>query len=809
MKLPKPIARIGALATLCVVLAAIGNARAEPAGPALEPDVLQAFEWFSSLGFPDVKGLPPIKVWTGGTAESKTVEPIMEYGFLAKDDGKQFEIITTDLIEERYTASKASVRDVSRVRHEEMPLDQFVAPYLEKENGAWGGHGGRDGPYPLPREMRFIMAWSCWRHDRNDLAARLVDEARKLEWPELPDPTRIGSLRELVTPGIAAYQFQLALLAFADTRNRRQDLVNKLEAFIAHFPEAEDAKRATQLATALRDQLAEEKAYPPDDHRDVSRLPKEEQARIWVGRLRDHSWWEDKEHSPYSQLNDLGEAAVPALIESLDDYRPTRHVSFMCTWSRGWGPEQGRLSSVGDMCATILELVAPHQFKNRRASGPTVYLPSPVEPSAFRLEAREWWDARQKKGALQTMIDAVAGGGPEAKIQANQLRQRFPEQAGAVFAKYYRTLDHPTERSNLIYAGVALHDPAWIDLLKQEAKSGSTLEIKVAAAWVLRELGEDFRVEPLLTAWKRLLTKPEDPWEGGDSLVRFLASSVDEGLIRELTRDFSQRPNDVKREIMSQLADACGTQNTWNQKKPAPPEVKELLESLLASWLADDRESWGLSYIGCSDPSIGDDAARHLASLFPEKYKFNLKASLADRTAARLECQNCWRRSQGLPPMEVHTRQQVANDERNKIVEITFADENLKNSATMEAIKGLQGQTMQPEDLVRILCDFGSHLPPGVRGVKIRASRDSRPNGVSLKIWSALGKHPETWQDFEWYAGIEGAQGPVLGTCGSRSQQNVGDREEWASVLIAANKALAQPPETELVIRVGLWAKTK
>ena len=798
-------------ALLCGALLSIHCSRA-PDAPKIAPEMLDALQWFSELGFPSVKGMRPVKVWTGGwfQRENKKEEPCIELGFLAKEDGERFTAINTDLIRREFVQQGAPLPEYARVFFEGKTWDEIAGYFLNPGKNDWGGRWSQ-GPWPLPREKMFILGWCCWQNGRDDLAAKFLAKAKATPGYEKPDSNTHRSFREIIAPPIAYFRFQLVLRDFGNPSITRTQLVANLHSFVTHFPNAEDAGRTKQLITGLQELIAEEKDYPPQDKRELSKLPPEERAKVLVARLRDYFLPTRKdENDPYDELAKLGEAAVPALIEALDDHRPTRWVSFIVQGSWMGGPVPGTLRSIGDVAQTLLSCAFPQPLTNQSYRGPLVYSPSPPQPSRFKLEAQRAWAEYQSKGGLQYMLDAIAKGGEEAKTQVNQLMRKFPDKAGPTIVRYYEALSHPTDRQNLIYGATAVHDPAWMALMKQETATGQTTGIKAAAAFCLRKLGDDSGTAAMLKEWKDLLaaatkTKDSKAYGGSRELIDFLASSVDEDVITQLTKDMNLRSEQTRSTIIASLADAYGY-NNWNHNKQSSPKVKALIEKVLVECLDDDPETAGQSHVGYHDPEVGDVAARCLASILPGKYRFDRAASFAAKVAIRREGRNQWRKETQLEPITPPILPQVPDNERNTIKGIVFAGNNLEGTTTRTAIENLKGQPLRAEDLVRIVCDFGSHLPKGANGLRIRAVRNAEPNGVALKVWSSKGEHPEVWMDFSTATEIVYDQERVnMGAGGTCSHQDIGKESRWAYFVENLNKTFAQPADKELIVRVAVW----
>jgi hypothetical protein len=306
----------------------------------------------------------------------------------------------------------------------------------------------------------------------------------------------------------------------------------------------------------------------------------------------------------------------------------------------------------------------------------------------------------------------------------------------------------------------------------------------------------------MLKEWLQIRDKPNS--DGTSGLIQFLANSMDAEAVRQLVENLEQRPPWVRASIVSSLAD-CYQKSVWNRGIQTPQEIQSLIEDSIARLLPDEEERWGLSGVGYSDPTIGDEAAGSLSKILPARYQFDRSASYEDREKGRLRCLNTWRQAHELKPIDPPADLGKIAENPNQITSIRFADDGLQGTDIAQAIKTLEGKLLRSEDLVGIICGFGKNLPDGLNGIRFRAVRMSKPSGIRVTVWSRKGKHPETWQDFDWYGGVTCYGGESFKRSGDRMHQNIGKPEEWKEWKSALDTALMKPADSELVVRIGIW----
>jgi hypothetical protein len=69
-------------------------------GQSLTPEALTNFQWFSTLGFPDVKGCPLVRVATGRYSQTYDAPPTNSYltAYVLATNASSFNVVETDLL---------------------------------------------------------------------------------------------------------------------------------------------------------------------------------------------------------------------------------------------------------------------------------------------------------------------------------------------------------------------------------------------------------------------------------------------------------------------------------------------------------------------------------------------------------------------------------------------------------------------------------------------------------------------------------------------------------------------------------------
>ena len=101
-----------------------GNHANSLAAPSTLEERGKAFDWFSALGFPDVKGLKLVRVATGRcySVDNAPFRNTFVRGFLLKEHGEELKVLTLSLATETYHKTSAKTPPHEEVGHEAAEL---------------------------------------------------------------------------------------------------------------------------------------------------------------------------------------------------------------------------------------------------------------------------------------------------------------------------------------------------------------------------------------------------------------------------------------------------------------------------------------------------------------------------------------------------------------------------------------------------------------------------------------------------------------------------------------------------------------
>lgn len=626
---------------LGLFLAIIGFPRGASADLELEAkERNDAFAWFDTLGYPDLKEVPLVRVeWAWKMGADKLPEAVYLVGFLT--DEEPLTVVTPDLATVGFTHWTDLNGRPGRPRYETAEFAPFAAKFLQDASTR-----ERIGDKLSLRTQQFVLAWVCHRKGHAELAKHLCDRSFQMRERSPRGDARL-TFRQRLAEDLANAEMWRGIESFEKANLSREDLLASFQRIVMHFPESPHSARARETAALLTKMIQEdgEQAEAAKRALPFDRLPRREQVSELVFRLRDQNdhqlsepgfydnFFCDKTSSAH-QLVDIGLDAVPQLIEALGDERFTRSVS--CHRSFYFSHTVLR---VHDCALTILERIAGRTFRTSYG------VPNADNPAALQAAVAKWHSTILRKGEKQVAIEGIEAGDNNSPKLARRLLSTDPEAASAAILVGARKSTDSLARAEMTEILGKSQEEDALAFLLEEVVRGPYARSRLAAAAALQDRGRPEGVDAMIAEWERGSIGKKDEWSSfREAIIAFLEWSNEPKAVRSLERTFAQRPVEDRLEIVRAFRRGHSKRG-WagNPRKAAydlaSPETKRAIRELFLLALEDTEERKGTSgsFTGqqFADPRICDMAGYVLSTIDPEKYPFKLSADIKGREQAR------------------------------------------------------------------------------------------------------------------------------------------------------------------------------
>ena len=663
------------------------------------PAVSDAIAWYDTLGYPDAKELPYVRVATGmwiQTGNQPRENQFVE-GFLVREDDESFTVFlcnVSSLTSRRDDSGRRPyaalttvrfVRKTSGPASEQVGYDLLDFPTVAEAvlDRVREQASRRDGflldalGRPVTHRARiFAFARASLQKGLPDVGEALMDLAANIPIDQTGEVAP-GKLRDVLQRQIGNAVLAQAEIDAGDPAISWTALLKTYADFDTRFPASDRIAYAKEAADALRRMIAEDAGHHPPPLEEMSPAEQAAEAIYQLRNLKMDHWISNERYpvitpridgkdviTPVHRLVDLGSEAVPSLIAALDDRSFTRskQPSFN-------GTELPVAMRVRDFARHLLEFMSgrnffPRQMKDGTMGGRLVSDEDLANDT--RQQAEAWWAELQAKGERQQLIDAASAGGGEGVNAAGKLVEKYPD--AAINAIEAGILATPDRRRDYVDVSAKVPGDAPVAFLRSQLAPGAGVYAQVAAAKALLARGQSDGVSPMIEAWRtlhpRLRTNESDAYGEAGGLITFLATSGDVRAIDALGLDIRNAPVDARLAVVrvflpparsaggSSQGPGISAYTDVDMTKLPDGAAGSAIERLLVAAL-DDREArvdmeGTFNEVSYKDPRVCDMAAFVLSRRWPEKYHFDWMASPADRDAQISGLRETWRSQNGL-----------------------------------------------------------------------------------------------------------------------------------------------------------------
>jgi hypothetical protein len=802
----------------------IATARAAETLPSTEPSVAaeasRAFQWFDTLGFPDVHGKQLVEVKLGLEVDRSLAspQPVSFVALLVGSDGDQFSVLTPNLSELSYRKTPSGTPANRQVSYQKLDLKAVAEEQLAKLRAP-----KPSGPLALWQRFSehmseqveaFILARICNANGLPDLGFDLYAAAVAGLVPSRQGPT--PSFDAVLSDDIADALMWQYILDFGDPTITRLQLFERFHRFAQHFPKNQYAGRAAETADLLQRMIREDKEHGPTT-RSKPDLPVRDRVTELIFQLRDQNgqqWsqpgrcdiFDDPrgDSSPAAQLAVIGLDAVPQLIDALTDVRFTRSVGFHRNFYFSH-----HVLRVGDCALAIIERIAGRSFYERRTTNSEMQKDN--ETAATKKGIERWWADVQKKGERQVLIEGTIAGDWNSYLQAQRLVAKYPDAALDAIINGIHAASEPYVQSSLISVMSGIKDDSPLSFLRDELKNGPTLEVRQAAAEELFNRSIPEAVPAMVAEWRKLVA--DQGGVRGGNVIQFLASVNRVDAIEARGEGISKHPVSVRFEIVEALMGP--RERRTIPRDPKSPLAKadqptlDATEAVLIGMLDDQEEQQGTTgtWYGyaLTDPRICDMAAVALAVRMPDRYAFKTGESIRSRDRQCLAMQNTWRAEKGLPPLAASPARNFPKPSEID-VDVQPADIQMP-SELADAIAALRQHALTSDGLMSVITAF-ARAPEKITELDLVADREEG-TGFYVQFRFTVGQHHPDGSD--WSINERVARGSEIlhhsfGGAGIGPEMNPAQFSEFKQ---AIDDTLKGPPNQSVEIRLYLKTRGK
>jgi hypothetical protein len=645
------------------LIVAIGSVLAEAPADRLTGEDRQLFAWFDQLGVEDFIHADLVRVHVENAVATAGGEPAtwqdeMRAFLLSEKEGR-FRFLLSDLsiaVLQRHGSDPQEPGYVgwrtASVDAEAKSILDALAAQEEKQNPPYLDGHRADADLLALRAQAFVLARFCTAHGREDVAARLTRAARRL----IRKGDKSLSYERGLKQDLGGALLHVSTLDLANPALDRRTLAARFQRLADHLTDPEQAEAATKAAQ-LRALAEDDDRHRPPGAAEFARLSPADRARELVWQLRDEyhpydfdGWprpWpcaRPQGNGSFDKLRALGVAAAPALLEAMNDERPSRTI-------RCWGGPMLGIQSIPicQLAVQALDQIAGVEFE--MIAGPGVR----GWPDIRRV-AGQWWRTTQEHGEVEWYRAQLAGGEANAAFACLEaMAHRHPELLPEMLPEMIPHTGDPRLRRAMMGALDGVNTPEINAFLQEQMDTDPTCLGRMAAALILQRhqqpealaamLAELARQKPDLLHWKPsrreganlcglaqgLFFTPDSP-DDPLHVVNALLSCDSTLAIQEIAALLPRCPADLQQIIIGECAQLL-QQAGMGPLGAAKKETRRAMEALFIEALAGAPADFGPPFSAETKPAIAEIAASALTEIWPEKYHYDATGSTADRAA--------------------------------------------------------------------------------------------------------------------------------------------------------------------------------
>ena len=569
----------------------------------LTPEQREVFELFDEFDPLDTSRLPFVRVVT--TRDGREWE---NFGFLQGASGPQLQVRYLDLGRGLHVAHKER-RGEPGIAVAPYDMHEAVRRAVDAAHRRVAGlyDGFWDGSRVFWSMGDLLLARAC--------AQRGLDHDLQQLWEVLPPELQSRVSLTQGKGGLAAELAWRLALDFTDPEYSWQDLLRRHDVWLATFPNS--VYRG--LVTEQRDGIAAVLAAKAQRSGAAPGVAPSLADRVFA--LRDefyedlHSWDSSSVappgpppttgSTPAEQLVALGLAAVPALIDALDDHDLTR-----CVVDGGRMRGNYEVQTVGRVAAQVLVEIAG------------VRVPSPQ----LKANWQEWFAKAQKVGARRIAEERIAARDFTA---VHAFLHRWPDGLETVLPALRAARHTPTYLLEDLWQAAGKRSGRVSGLCRQWLLDTGDWRLRLEIADSMLAHGDRDGVQTVLDTWWRRNGRPQH------AMLSWLVDAADAHVWRTI-EDACALPV-----VRASLAGVVAESPARRLRDPLTADAGDALPVLrrcLLLLLDDDAslDDWRTVVqqgrrVALFAPTVADVAAAALNELWPDEFAFDAKRTASER----------------------------------------------------------------------------------------------------------------------------------------------------------------------------------
>lgn len=389
----------------------------------------------------------------------------------------------------------------------------------------------------------------------------------------------------------------------------RPELLAAWKLLEKHTTDLEGAREARELRGHYESLIAEDEKWIESSQDQLRAQSPEARAKYWIYKFRETaaaqdmdpgmcsvlgSWWErdDVGVGPAKDLIKLGWAAIPSLIDHMDDLRPLRSVG----WHRSFNHSSWFLLRYADGCAQVFIHLTGATLDMPASSGGSDYPAKDGRAGEVKEAARKWWNEHGAQGPEKYFLRQLESANVESQgfaakklleldkakyvqLMIARIEQKKGKEASALFHLVEPYLD---KQHKSIFERFLFEDPECIPV--------------TPARLLWEKCGDDRGIREVIS---RLKGTPKEREE----MLPFLPDiTMSFWLLRQIDRDYV---GDAIRDLLRHDLPSMRRLALRQAAEFPYPQVAQALAAQL-----DDKEVWNGNL---PTYRLGDAAAKSLA----------------------------------------------------------------------------------------------------------------------------------------------------------------------------------------------------